>query len=374
MNRTQGAAVTQFVYDGTMIAEELDGSGNLLRRYVPGPDGTPLVWYEGAGTGDRRWPIEDRQGSVIAVANGSGQSLATDTYDAYGLAGRSNLGRFQYAGRPFIPEVGLYDNAARSYSPTLGRFLQTDPAGYAAGMNDYAYTNGDPVNGTDPTGMWTSCSGNCNFHYESGPGGGGSTGGGSGGNGDNLGPADSAELTQIADAQSEVVAQTQQVVFDGDLNGQELKVVEQTTYTMDTSGLPMGSALGFGVEGAAYNGVFHDAVVQKLSKYLAKGGVPNLTEARVYITGTPVYAVADILANGALVGPYVIEVKTGNNPPYTDNQIAVYPHIVSGSASTYDARLPEIGLFPGALPPSPVFEFYTSGNGSKPRIDEPFAH
>ena len=153
VNRTQGAAVTQFVYDGTMIAEELDGSGNLLRRYVPGPDGTPLVWYEGAGTGDRRWLIEDQQGSVIAVANGSGQSLATDTYDAYGLAGSSNLGRFQYAGRPFIPEVGLYDNAARSYSPTLGRFLQTDPAGYADGMNIYAYTHGDPVNGTDPTGL-----------------------------------------------------------------------------------------------------------------------------------------------------------------------------------------------------------------------------
>ena len=153
MNRTQGAAVTQFVYDGAMIAEELDGSGNLLRRYVPGPDGTPLVWYEGAGTGDRRWPIEDRQGSVIAVANGSGQSLATNTYDAYGLAGSSNLGRFQYAGRPFIPEVGLYDNAARSYSPTLGRFLQTDPAGYADGLNWYAYTHGDPVNEADPTGL-----------------------------------------------------------------------------------------------------------------------------------------------------------------------------------------------------------------------------
>ena len=35
---------------------------------------------------------------MIAVANGSGRSLATNTYDAYGLPGPSNLGRFQCAG------------------------------------------------------------------------------------------------------------------------------------------------------------------------------------------------------------------------------------------------------------------------------------
>ena len=79
-----------------------------------------------------------------------------------------NLGRFQYTGQPWVPELGLYLYRNRMYAPTLGRFLQTDPTGYADGMNPYAYAGNDPVNATDPTGLAheRTCTGRILCGYE----------------------------------------------------------------------------------------------------------------------------------------------------------------------------------------------------------------
>ncbi|MBI5115278.1 RHS repeat-associated core domain-containing protein [Candidatus Poribacteria bacterium] len=91
------------------------------------------------------------------VLNSSGGIVKTYRYDAYGKilqeTGPAIPGGFTYTGREFHSRSGLYYYRARFYDPSIGRFISQDPAGVAAGPNQYAYVSNTPVMAIDPLGL-----------------------------------------------------------------------------------------------------------------------------------------------------------------------------------------------------------------------------
>ncbi len=63
-------------------------------------------------------------------------------------------------GRVVDPETGLIYLRARYYDPTTGQFLSRDPAVAVTG-SAYGYVDGDPLNGSDPSGLCNEATVHC---------------------------------------------------------------------------------------------------------------------------------------------------------------------------------------------------------------------
>ena len=92
------------------------------------------------------------------MTDASGTPQATITYDGYGNvlsdSNSSFTDRYLYTGRELDSVTGLQYNRAQYYDPTVGRWTQEDPLGFAAGdENLYRYTSNSPVDFRDPNGM-----------------------------------------------------------------------------------------------------------------------------------------------------------------------------------------------------------------------------
>jgi RHS repeat-associated protein len=98
-------------------------------------------------------------GELLAIHNGSAAVVGTiGQANLESLAATNKL----YNGEGFDTRTGLYNFRARNYSASLGRFERLDPfAGNPTdpfSFNKYGFVHGNPVMGTDPTGLSWSVS------------------------------------------------------------------------------------------------------------------------------------------------------------------------------------------------------------------------
>ena len=136
---------------GRTIAERTTTSPTttVLNAVVTDPQGTiryTATWTDQVPVGSRR--ILDPYGTPLS------DPAVTHPWPSPG----------GFLNKPTSTVTGLVDIGARVYDTTLGRFLSVDPlldVGDPTSHNGYSYTNHDPINSSDPTGLQTGCADTC---------------------------------------------------------------------------------------------------------------------------------------------------------------------------------------------------------------------
>jgi RHS repeat-associated protein len=145
--------VTNYLYDGANIIEELGQSGNEIARYAQSSSTDQPLSETRAGA--TSYYAQDGIGSITSLSSSTGTLSNTYTYDAFGnlTASTGSLTNpFRYTGRDFDQETGLYYLRARYLDPAAGRFLSEDPISFGGGLNFYTYVDNSPIGDYDPTG------------------------------------------------------------------------------------------------------------------------------------------------------------------------------------------------------------------------------
>jgi RHS repeat-associated protein len=143
-----------YLYDGGNVVQELSGTTPLANMLNGGLDEL-LMRNDSNGTSSY---LRDGLNGTLALADQTGTLQSQYTYDPFGKTqaeGIQSSNSNQYTGRD-NDQTGLYYYRARYYSPALQRFVSEDPVGTSGGINLYAYVGNDPINFSDPQGLWPS--------------------------------------------------------------------------------------------------------------------------------------------------------------------------------------------------------------------------
>ena len=152
VRKVVNGVVTNYYYDFGHAIFETDQNDSITRSYVHGPRIDEVI-YQRTGSSDVYF-LRDRLGSTRGLLDNAESLVDTMDYTAFGKkTSGGSLTEFQYTGRRFDSETGLYYYRNRYYSSELARFMTQDPIGFAGGLNLYRYVNNNPLRFIDPFGL-----------------------------------------------------------------------------------------------------------------------------------------------------------------------------------------------------------------------------
>ncbi|NKI94721.1 RHS repeat protein [Rhizobacter sp. SG703] len=167
-----GSASTRiFVYDlDGQVLGEYDQAGNALKEYV-WLGSTPIAVFtaNGGDASANPWVYfihADHLNTPRIIVDQNGGRRWRWLAEPFGTSAPETnpdgLGEFvfnlRFPGQYADVETGLFQNYFRTYDPSLGRYIQSDPVGLAGGWNTYAYAEGQPTAYVDPRGLAAKCS------------------------------------------------------------------------------------------------------------------------------------------------------------------------------------------------------------------------
>jgi RHS repeat-associated protein len=150
------------LYDGQLTpVATLDADGNIVERFVY-VTGVNVPGYM-IKYGVTYRLIADHLGSVRFVVNvATGEVAQRLDYDVFGrvtLDSNQGFQPFGYAGGLYDSDTGLVRFRTRDYNSEIGIWTGKDSIGLLGGINQYTYSDNQPVIYYDPDGQSPSSSG-----------------------------------------------------------------------------------------------------------------------------------------------------------------------------------------------------------------------
>jgi len=138
---------------GNQPAEERDASNVVITRFFAEGEEAPAA----TAPANKLFYTKDHLSSIHEVTDSTGALRVSYNYDLFGnrtkLSGDLNT-VVGYTGHHHHAASNLILTMYRAYDAELGRWLSRDPIEEEGGINLYGYVSNNPMNLSDPLGLW----------------------------------------------------------------------------------------------------------------------------------------------------------------------------------------------------------------------------